>query len=44
MFGLEESKENEYFRISDYNDNEDKENVSLYSNLQTFDKENVTPN
>lgn len=41
-FGLEEKKENQVF-ISDYNENEDKENVGLYSNMQTADQENVVP-
>ena len=35
-FGLEEKKENQVI-ISNYNGNENKENVGLYSNMQTAD-------
>jgi tellurite resistance-related uncharacterized protein len=37
MFGLEEKKESNFFM----SDNEDKENVGLYSNMPVYDKENA---
>jgi len=43
MFSYEEKKDNfQDVMMTDYNNNEDKENVGLYSNMQvSYDKENV---